>query len=181
VDPVKALEAVMDGFRVMPMSEAAKEGDFFVTLTGDLNVIDRHHLEAMKDGAIMANSGHFDSEINLKALNSLSEGKKRIRPSVDEYRLQDGRKLFLLGEGRLVNLAAAEGHPAAVMDMSFANQALGAEWIALNHAKLEKQVYEIPHEVDQEIARLKLHAMGISIDYLTEEQAKYLTSWQEGT
>ncbi len=181
VDPVKALEAVMDGFRVMPMAQAAKEGDFFVTLTGDCNVIDRQHLEAMKDGAIIANSGHFDSEINLKALTALSEGKKRVRNSVEEYRLQDGRKLFLLGEGRLVNLAAAEGHPAAVMDMSFANQALGAEWIALNHTKLEKQVYEIPHEVDQEVARLKLHAMGISIDYLTEEQKKYLTSWQEGT
>ncbi|MGE3076403.1 MAG: adenosylhomocysteinase [Dehalococcoidia bacterium] len=181
VDPVKALEAVMDGFRVMPMAEASKEGDFFVTLTGDCNVIDRQHLEAMKDGAIIANSGHFDSEINLKALNALSEGKKRVRDSVDEYRLQDGRKVYLLGEGRLVNLAAAEGHPAAVMDMSFANQALGAEWIALNHTKLEKQVYEIPHEVDQEIARLKLHAMGVSIDYLTEEQQKYLTSWQEGT
>ncbi len=181
VDPVKALEAVMDGFRVMPMAQAAKEGDFFVTLTGDCNVIDREHLEAMKDGAIVANSGHFDSEINLKALSAMSEGKKRVRNSVDEYSLQDGRKIYLLGEGRLVNLAAAEGHPAAVMDMSFANQALGAEWIALNHAKLEKQVYEIPHDVDQEIARLKLHAMGISIDTLTDEQKKYLTSWQEGT
>jgi adenosylhomocysteinase len=181
VDPVKALEAVMDGFRVMPMAEAAKEGDFFVTLTGDCNVIDRSHLETMKDGAIMANSGHFDSEINLKALTALSEGRKRIRESVEEFRLQDGRKLYLLGEGRLVNLAAAEGHPAAVMDMSFANQALGAEWIALNHSKLQNQVYEIPHEVDEEIARLKLHAMGISIDYLTEEQKHYLTSWQEGT
>jgi adenosylhomocysteinase len=181
VDPVKALEAVMDGFRVMPMAEAAKEGDFFVTLTGDCNVIDRSHLETMKDGAIMANSGHFDSEINLKALTALSEGRKRIRESVEEFRLQDGRKLYLLGEGRLVNLAAAEGHPAAVMDMSFANQALGAEWIALNHSKLQNQVYEIPHEVDEEIARLKLHAMGISIDYLTEEQKHYLTSWQEET
>jgi adenosylhomocysteinase len=181
VEPVKALEAVMDGFRVMPMAEAAKEGDFFVTLTGDCNVIDRQHLEAMKDGAIIANSGHFDSEINLKALSAMSEGKKKVRNSVEEFHLQDGRKIYLLGEGRLVNLAAAEGHPAAVMDMSFANQALGAEWIALNHTKLENQVYEIPHEVDQEIARLKLHAMGISIDYLTEEQKKYLTSWQEGT
>jgi adenosylhomocysteinase len=181
VDPVKALEAVMDGFRVMPMAEAAKEGDFFVTLTGDCNVIDRQHLETMKDGAIMANSGHFDSEINLKALDSMSEAKRRVRNSVDEYRLQDGRRLFLLGEGRLVNLAAAEGHPAAVMDMSFANQALGAEWIATNHRKLENQVYELPHEVDEEIARLKLHAMGVSIDYLTEEQQRYLTSWQAGT
>ena len=181
VDPVRALEAVMDGYRVMPMSEAAEIGDFFVTLTGDLNVIDRAHLETMKDGAILANSGHFDSEINLKALDGMSEGKRRVRESVDEYRIQDGRKLFLLGEGRLVNLAAAEGHPAAVMDMSFANQALGAEWIATNHQKLEKQVYELPDEVDKEIARLKLHAMGIQIDYLTEQQQRYLTSWQEGT
>jgi len=181
IDPVKALEAVMDGFRVMPMVEAAPLGDFFVTLTGDCNVVDRQHLEAMKDGAILANSGHFDSEINLKALNAMSEGKRRIRNHIDEYRLQDGRKLFLLGEGRLVNLAAAEGHPAAVMDMSFANQALGAEWIATNHHKLENKVYELPHEVDQEIARLKLHAMDVQIDYLTEEQQRYLTSWQEGT
>ncbi len=181
VDPVKALEAVMDGFRVMPMARAATEGDFFVTLTGDCNVIDREHLEAMKDGAILANSGHFDSEINLKALTAMSEGKRRVRPSVEEYRLQDGRKLFLLGEGRLVNLAAAEGHPAAVMDMSFANQALGAEWIATNHHKLSNQVYELPDDVDQEIANLKLHAMGIGIDYLTDQQKHYLTSWQEGT
>jgi adenosylhomocysteinase len=181
VDPVKALEAVMDGFRVMPMAEAAPLGDFFVTLTGDCNVIDRAHLEAMKDGAIVANSGHFDNEINLRALTSLSEGKRRVREHVEEYRLQDGRKVFVLGEGRLVNLAAAEGHPAAVMDMSFANQALGAEWIAQNHTRLENQVYELPHEVDQEIARLKLHAMGIRIDYLTDEQQRYLSSWQEGT
>jgi adenosylhomocysteinase len=181
VEPVKALEAVMDGFRVMPMAEAAQVGDIFVTLTGDVNVIDRQHLEAMKDGAILANSGHFDSEINLKALQGISEGKRAIRDSVDEYRLQDGRRLYLLGEGRLVNLAAAEGHPAAVMDMSFANQALGAEWIALNAQKLEKKVYEVPREVDEEIARLKLHAMGIQIDYLTAEQERYLGSWQEGT
>ena len=181
VDPVKALEAVMDGFRVMPMAQAAEIGDFFVTLTGDVNVIDRTHMEVMKDGAIVANSGHFDAEINLKALSAMSEGKRGIRPSVEEYRLQDGRKLFVLGEGRLVNLAAAEGHPAAVMDMSFANQALGAEWIALNHSKLKNQVYELPHEVDQEIASLKLKAMGISIDTLTAEQEHYLTSWQEGT
>ncbi|MGD9933578.1 MAG: adenosylhomocysteinase [Dehalococcoidia bacterium] len=181
VDPVKALEAVMDGFRVMPMTEAAAIGDFFVTLTGDVNVIDRAHMEVMKDGAIVANSGHFDAEINLKALSAMSEGKRGIRPSVEEYRLQDGRRLFVLGQGRLVNLAAAEGHPAAVMDMSFANQALGAEWIALNHSKLENQVYELPHEVDQEIASLKLKAMGISIDTLTAEQEHYLTSWQEGT
>ena len=181
VDPVKALEAVMDGYRVMPMAVAALEGDIFVTLTGDANVIDRAHLEAMKDGAILANSGHFESEINLKALTAMSESRKRVRDSVEEFHLSDGRKLFLLGEGRLVNLAAAEGHPAAVMDMSFANQALGAEWIAINHAKLNKEVYELPHEVDQEIASLKLHAMGIQIDYLTDEQKHYLTSWQEGT
>jgi adenosylhomocysteinase len=181
VNPVKALEAVMDGFQVMPMAEAATKGDIFVTLTGDCNVVDRAHLEVMKDGAILANSGHFDSEINLRALDSMSEGKRKIRDSVEEYWIQDGRKLYVLGEGRLVNLAAAEGHPAAVMDMSFANQALGAEWIVLNHAKLEKQVYELPGDIDEEIARLKLHAMGVGIDYLTEEQARYLTSWQEGT
>jgi adenosylhomocysteinase len=181
VNPVKALEAIMDGFRVLPMTDAAAIGDFFVTVTGDINVIDRSHLEVMKDGAIMANSGHFDAEINLKALAALSEGRRRIREHVEEFRLHDGRKLFLLGEGRLVNLAAAEGHPAAVMDMSFANQALGAEWIATNHHKLEKQVYALPPEVDEQIARLKLHAMGVAIDYLTGEQQRYLTSWQEGT
>jgi adenosylhomocysteinase len=181
VDPVKALEAVMDGYRVLPMTDAAREGDIFVTLTGDINVIDRVHLEQMKDGAILANSGHFDAEINLKALTAMSETTRRVRASVDEYRLQDGRRLFLLGEGRLVNLAAAEGHPAAVMDMSFANQALGAEWIAINHRQLEKRVYELPDEVDQEIARLKLHAMNVRIDYLTDEQQRYLSSWQEGT
>ena len=181
VDPIKALEAVMDGFQVMPMAEAAPLGDFFVTLTGDCNVIDRAHLERMKDGAIMANSGHFDSEINLSALRAMSESTRRVRPSVDEFRMADGRKLNLLGEGRLVNLAAAEGHPAAVMDMSFANQALGAEWIAINHAKLGNQVYELPHEIDEEIARLKLKAMGIGIDTLTDEQRRYLSSWQQGT
>jgi len=181
IDPVKALEAVMDGFRVMPMADAAREGDIFITLTGDVNVIDRAHLEGMKDGAMMANSGHFDAEINLKALTAMSEGRRRIRDHVEEFRLGDGRKLFLLGEGRLVNLAAAEGHPAAVMDMSFANQALGAEWIATNHSKLEKTVYELPDEVDKEIATLKLHAMDVRIDTLTEEQQRYLTSWQEGT
>lgn len=181
VDPVRALEAVMDGFEVMPMGEAAKKGDFFVTLTGDCNVLDQQHMEAMKDGAIVANSGHFDNEINLKALSAMSEGKRRIREHVEEYRLGDGKRLFVLGEGRLVNLAAAEGHPAAVMDMSFANQALGMEWIATNHAQLQNQVYQLPHEVDEEIARLKLHAMGVGIDTLTAEQQKYLTSWQEGT
>ena len=181
VDPVKALEAVMDGFRVMPMAEAAPIGDIFVTLTGDCNVVDRATLENMKSGAIMANSGHFDSEIDLKALRGMSETSRRVREFVDEYLMQDGRKLYLLGEGRLVNLAAAEGHPAAVMDMSFANQALGAEWIAANHHKLENKVYELPDEIDHEIASLKLHAMGVRIDYLTDEQKRYLTSWQEGT
>jgi adenosylhomocysteinase len=181
VNPVKALEAVMDGFRVMPMEEAAPVGDFFVTLTGDCKVIDRQHLEAMKDGAILANSGHFDNEINVRALEAMSEGRKRIRESVDEYRLQDGRRVYLLGEGRLVNLAAAEGHPAAVMDMSFANQALGCEWVTANHSRLENRVYELPHEIDQDIARLKLQAMHVAIDELTEEQKRYLTSWQEGT
>lgn len=181
IDPVKALEAVMDGFEVMPMADAARVGDFFVTLTGDMHVIDRTHLEAMKDGAIVANSGHFDNEINLKALDSMTEAKRRVRDHVDEYHLQDGRKLFVLGEGRLVNLAAAEGHPASVMDMSFANQALGAEWIVQNHTTLKNEVYELADEVDEEIARLKLHAMGVAIDYLTDEQQRYLTSWQEGT
>jgi adenosylhomocysteinase len=181
VDPVKALEAVMDGFEVMPMADASRVGDFFVTLTGDIHVIDRTHLESMKDGAIVANSGHFDNEINLKALDGMTEAKRRVRDHVDEYHLQDGRRLFVLGEGRLVNLAAAEGHPASVMDMSFANQALGAEWIVQNHSTLQKQVYELPPEVDEEIARLKLHAMGVAIDYLTDEQQRYLTSWQEGT
>ncbi len=181
VDPVKALEAVMDGFRVMPMAEAAPIGDIFVTLTGDCNVIDRQHLEAMKDGAIVANSGHFDNEINVRALAAMAEGVRRIREHVDEYRLADGRRIYLLGEGRLVNLAASEGHPAAVMDMSFANQALASEWIAQHHPKLERQVYSLPKELDEEIARLKLEAMGVRIDTLTEEQRRYLASWQEGT
>jgi adenosylhomocysteinase len=181
VDPVKALEAVMDGFRVMPMAEAAPIGDIFVTLTGDCNVIDRQHLEAMKDSAILANSGHFDNEINVRALAEMAEGVRRIREHVDEYRLADGRRLYLLGEGRLVNLAAAEGHPAAVMDMSFANQALASEWIAQHHAELGRQVYSLPKELDDEIARLKLEAMGVRIDTLTEEQRRYLASWQEGT
>ncbi len=181
VDPVRALEATMDGFRVMPMMEAAKVGDFFITLTGDKHVIDSHHLDVMKDGAIMANSGHFDNEINVQDLEARSESKRRIRDHVDEYFMADGRKLFLLAEGRLVNLAAAEGHPASVMDMSFANQALGAEWIATNHTSLKNEVYTLPKEIDEAIARMKLKAMGIGIDTLTEEQQRYLTSWQEGT
>jgi adenosylhomocysteinase len=181
IDPLKALEAAMDGFRVLPMDQAAREGDIFVTVTGDVNVLDRKHFEAMKDGAILANSGHFNSEINLKALDELATGVRSVRPSVQEYRLGDGRRLFLLAEGRLINLAAAEGHPAAVMDMSFANQALCAEYIAKNAASLEKKVYGVPVEIDSEVARLKLHAMGIAIDVLTEEQRRYLSSWEEGT
>ena len=181
VDPVRALEAVMEGFTVRPMAEAAKTGDIFVTVTGDCHVIEGAALEAMKDGAIIANSGHFDNEIDLPTLEGMSEGKRRVRELVDEYRLADGRRLYLLGEGRLVNLAAAEGHPASVMDMSFANQALGAEWLATNASALEQQVYELPDEIDGEIARLKLQAMGIAIDTLTEEQQHYLSSWQAGT
>jgi adenosylhomocysteinase len=181
VDSVKALEAAMDGFRVMTMGEAAREGDIFVTVTGDVNVIDRHHFEAMKDGAILANSGHFNSEINLKALDEMATGVRQVRPSVQEYKMADGRLLHVLGEGRLINLAAAEGHPAAVMDMSFANQALCAEYMAKNASKLENKVYDVPDDIDAEVARLKLKAMGIQIDTLTEEQQRYLTSWEEGT
>jgi len=181
VDSVKALEAAMDGFRVMTMDKAAHEGDIFVTVTGDVNVLDRKHFDAMKDGAILANSGHFNSEINLKALDEIATSVRPVRPSVQEYRLGDGRRLFLLGEGRLINLAGAEGHPAAVMDMSFANQALCAEYIARNAGKLEKKVYDVPVEIDAEVARLKLKAMGIVIDTLTDEQRRYLSSWEEGT
>jgi adenosylhomocysteinase len=181
VNSVKALEAAMDGFRVMTMSEAAREGDIFVTVTGDLNVIDRQHFEAMKDGAILANSGHFNSEINLKALDSMATGVRQVRPSVQEYKLGDGRRLHVLGEGRLINLAAAEGHPAAVMDMSFANQALCAEYMAKNSLTLENKVYDVPDDIDAEVARLKLNAMGIEIDTLTAEQRHYLSSWEEGT
>ena len=181
VDPVRALEAVMEGFTVMPMAEAAPIGDFFVTVTGDCHVIDGAALETMKDGAIMANSGHFDNEIDLDALEGMSEGKRRVRDHVEEYRMGDGRNLYLLGEGRLINLAAAEGHPASVMDMSFANQALGTEWLVANESTLDKQVHELPDSIDEEIARLKLQAMGIGIDTLTEEQRLYLSSWQAGT
>ncbi|TMD21040.1 MAG: adenosylhomocysteinase [Chloroflexi bacterium] len=181
VDAVKALEAVMDGFRVMKMAEAAREGDIFITVTGDVNVLDRDHFAVMKDGALLANSGHFNSEINLKALDDLATGVRQVRPSVQEYKLADGRRLHVLGEGRLINLAAAEGHPAAVMDMSFANQALCAEYIARNAKQLERKVYDVPAEIDSEVARLKLHAMGIAIDTLTEEQRRYLSSWEEGT
>ncbi|MSQ08130.1 MAG: adenosylhomocysteinase [Dehalococcoidia bacterium] len=181
VDPVRALEAAMEGHRVMKMQDAASIGDIFVTVTGDINVLDKKHMRKMKNGAIMANSGHFNAEINIKALEEMSETKRRVRPFVDEYTLEDGRNLFLLGEGRLINLAAAEGHPASVMDMSFANQALAGEWIAENHAKLKPGVYTLPAEIDREIARLKLQAMGMGLDTLTPEQEKYLASWELGT
>jgi adenosylhomocysteinase len=181
VDPLKALEAVMDGFRVMPMQEAAEEGTLFCTLTGDINVIDKHHFEVMKDGAIISNSGHFNVEINLPALEEMAESKRQVRPFVEEYTLKDGRRLHILGEGRLINLAAAEGHPASVMDMSFANQALSLEYMVRNAEKLENTVYGVPEDIDREIARLKLEAMGVDIDTLTEEQEKYLHSWEHGT
>ena len=181
VDPLPALEAVMDGYRVMPMDEAAKIGDIFVTVTGDLNVIDKHHFEVMKDGAIVANSGHFNVEINIPALEQMATSKTLVRPFVEQYKLKDGRQIHILGEGRLVNLAAAEGHPASVMDMSFANQALAAEYLLKNHDKLKKQVYSVPEEIDKDLARIKLEAMGVKLDILTNEQTKYLNSWEEGT
>ncbi len=181
IDPLVALEAVMDGFRVMPMAEAAPIGDIFVTLTGDLNVVDKHHFEVMKDGALVANSGHFNVEINIPSLEAMAVEKRLVRPFVESYRLSDGRVISILGEGRLINLAAAEGHPASVMDMSFANQALGAEYMIKHAASLEKKVYDVPEVIDREIARLKLLAMGVKIDKLTEEQVKYLGSWEEGT
>ncbi len=181
VDPLKALEAVMDGYEVMQMSEAARIGDIFCTVTGDINVIDRQHFEVMKDGAILANSGHFNVEINIPALEAMAVEKKLVRPFVEQYVLADGRRIHLLGEGRLINLAAAEGHPASVMDMSFANQALSAEYMVKHGNKLEKRIYPVPEEIDKEIARLKLRAMGIEIDTLTEEQQRYLSSWEEGT
>ncbi len=181
VDPLPALEAVMDGFRVMPMAEAVPQGDIFCTLTGDINVLDRHHFTAMKDGAIIANSGHFNVEINIPALEEMASEKRLVRPFVDQYQLPDGRRINLLGEGRLINLAAAEGHPASVMDMSFANQALSLEYMAKIGTSLEKRVYAVPQDIDEEIARLKLAAMNVDIDVLTEEQVTYLNSWEEGT
>ncbi len=181
VDPLKALEAVMDGFRVMPMNEAAPQGDIFITSTGDINVLDRQHFEVMKSGAIMANSGHFNVEINIPALEKLAVEVRRVRDFLDEYILADGRRLYLAGEGRLVNLAAAEGHPSAVMDMSFANQALAAEYMIKHHASLQRTVYSVPEEIDKEIARLKLAAMGVKIDVLTPEQEAYLNEWRMGT
>jgi len=181
VNPLPALEAVMDGYRVMSMHEAAKIGDIFCTVTGDINVLDRHHFEVMKDGAILANSGHFNVEINIPALEEMSTAKRLVRPFVEQYEILDGRRLHLLGEGRLINLVAAEGHPASVMDMSFANQALAAEYMVKNADKLERKVYPVPEEIDREIARLKLAAMNVVIDLLTDEQVKYLNSWEEGT
>lgn len=181
VDPLVALEAVMDGFRVMPMAEAAPQGDVFITLTGDLNVIDRQHFEVMKDGALVGNSGHFNVEINIPALEEISVSKRLVRPFVEAYEQKDGRVIHVLGEGRLINLAAAEGHPASVMDMSFANQALSAEYMVKNATTLGKKVYGVPEIIDREIARLKLEAMGVKIDALTESQVKYLNSWEEGT
>ncbi len=182
IDHLKALEAVMDGFRVMPMVEAAPIGDIFVSATGDMHVMDRHHFEVMKDGAVMANSGHFDIEINKIALREMAVGDpKRVRPFVEQYTMKDGRRLHLLGEGRLVNLAAAEGHPAAVMDMSFAGQAMAAKYLLDNKDKLANKVHSVPEEVDQYIAQIKLDSMGIQIDTLTEEQVKYLNSWETGT
>ena len=181
VDPIKALKAVMDGFMVIPLMEAAKVGDIFVTVTGDKNVIRKEHMEVMKDGAIVANSGHFSVEISIPDLDNLSDRKRRIRDNVDEYTLKDGTRLFLLAEGRLVNLSAAEGHPSAVMDMSFSNQALCCEWIIKNYKSLEKKVHDVPREIDEKVARLKLESIGVRIDKLTTEQEKYLTSWKEGT
>ena len=181
IDPLKALEAVMDGYQVMPMSQAAKVGDIFCTVTGDINVIDKAHFEVMKDGAIVSNSGHFNVEINILALEEMCAEKRLVRPFVEQFLLKDGRHIFLLGEGRLINLVAAEGHPASVMDMSFANQALSAEYMVKNASTLQKMVYSVPEDIDKEIARLKLLAMGIHIDDLTDQQTHYLNSWEEGT
>ncbi len=181
VDALKALEAVMDGFRVMPMQKAVQEADLVVTLTGDIHVLRKEHFEVMKDGAIIANSGHFNVEIDIPVLEKLSVDKRLSRPYVDMYTLEDGRKLYLVGEGRLVNLAAAEGHPASVMDMSFANQALSLEYIAKNHDNFENRVYDVPESIDDMVAQLKLQAFGVEIDTLTDEQVKYLNSWEMGT
>src|SRR5437016_6076756 len=181
VDPTKALEAVMDGFRVMSMAEAAKLGDVFCTVTGNKNVLTREHFELMKDGAIISNSGHFNVEIDIPALEKMSSSKRTTRTFVEEYSMKDGRKINLLGEGRLINLASAEGHPASVMDMSFAHQALAREYMAQSHKKLEKTVYKVPEELDKRVARLKLESMGIKIDRLTPEQEEYLAGWSEGT
>ncbi|MDH7600803.1 MAG: adenosylhomocysteinase [Armatimonadota bacterium] len=181
VDPLRALEAVMDGYEVMPMLDAAKVGDIFCTVSGNINVIRREHFEQMKDGAIVANAGHFNVEIEIPALEALAVSRRQVRDFVEEFTMPDGRRIYLLGEGRLINLAAAEGHPACVMDMSFANQALCCEYIVRNGRNLEKMVYAVPEEIDQQIAALKLESMGVRIDTLTPEQERYLASWQEGT
>ena len=181
VNSLRALEAVMDGYRVMPIAAAAKIGDFFCTLTGDINVIRKEHFLSMKDGAIVANSGHFNVELDLKGLEEISTDKKMIRDSLDEYTISDNHKIYILGEGRLVNLAAAEGHPSSVMDMSFANQALASEYLVKNSTKFRNEVYKVPSEIDQKIAELKLKTMGVGIDILTEEQERYLASWEMGT
>jgi adenosylhomocysteinase len=181
VDPTRALEATMDGFEVMTLIDAAPRADVVITVTGDINVVDRHHVESFKDGAIIANSGHFNDEINLAAFDDLSTAVTKPRPFVDSYKMRDGRHLHVLAEGRLLNLSAAEGHPAAVMDMSFANQALCAEHVARHHADLEARVYDVPTDIDREVARLKLEAMGVTIDVLTSEQEAYLASWESGT
>ncbi len=180
-NPTRALEAVMDGFRVMPLAEAAKIGDVFVTVTGDKSVITAAHFRTMKDGAVVANSGHFNVEIDIPALEKLSLSKRQTRDFVDEYTMRDGRKIYVLGEGRLINLAAAEGHPAVVMDMSFADQALSVEYMVKNHKNLEAKVYPVPTDIDQDVARLKLQSLGVTIDRLTREQEAYLSSWSEGT
>jgi adenosylhomocysteinase len=181
INPLRALEAVMDGFRVVTMEDAAAEGDIFITVTGNRDVLRREHFAAMRDGAILANSGHFDIEIDLKALDDMAGTRRAVRPSVEEFALEGGRRVLVVAEGRLVNLGAAEGHPAAVMDMSFANQALAAEWVVQNGSTLEKRVYDVPAEIDAEIARLKLESMGVAIDRLTPEQEEYLSSWTVGT
>jgi adenosylhomocysteinase len=181
VDPLRALEALMDGYEVLPMEQAAEVGDIFCTATGDKHVIARAAIERMKDGAILANTGHFNVEIEIPALRELAVATREARPNVEEFELPDGRRIYLIGEGRLVNLAAAEGHPASVMDMSFANQALSAEYVVANAGTLEARVYVVPAEIDNEIARLKLASMGVEIDRLTDEQARYLSSWDEGT
>lgn len=181
VDPLKSLEAVMDGFEVMPMAEAAKLGDIFCTLTGDINVIRPEHFQVMKDRAIVANSGHFNVELDLEGLAGMATSRREAREFVEEFTLADGKRIFVLGEGRLINLASAEGHPASVMDMSFANQALSAEYMAGNAASLERKVYPVPEELDASVAELKLKSFGVRIDTLTEEQQKYLSSWQMGT
>lgn len=181
VDPLKALEAAMEGYRVMPIAEAAKIGDIFLSITGDKHVVDLQHMMTMKDGAFVCNAGHFDVEVNVAALKTQAVEIKQIRPSLEEYKLNNGKSIHVLAEGRLVNLIAAEGHPASVMDMSFANQALGIEYIVKNHGKLENKMYTLPHEVDVEIAKIKLDAMGIEIDTLTPEQELYLKSWNSGT